>query len=98
VDYHPCKWVQIRPEIRYDHATHPNFGQFFNHKDELTMALETLFKFREGSGFDGRSPGSAPPRGRFRGSFWVPGRAERFRRRGWKNDFVSLGRKTAMDE
>ncbi len=45
VDYHPCKWIQIRPEIRYDHATHPNFGENFNHKNELTMAFETLFKF-----------------------------------------------------
>ncbi len=44
-DYHPTKWVQIRPEIRYDHATHDNFGSKFDKKDQLSIAIETLFKF-----------------------------------------------------
>ena len=25
-DYHPTKWLQIRPELRYDFANHANFG------------------------------------------------------------------------
>ena len=44
-DYHPTKWLQFRPEIRYDHATHDNFGSNFDKKDQLSIAVETLFKF-----------------------------------------------------
>src|SRR5205823_5204089 len=24
-DYHPVKWLQVRPEVRYDHASNPAF-------------------------------------------------------------------------
>jgi hypothetical protein len=44
-DYHPTKWMQFRPEIRYDYATHDNFGQFHDKKNQLSLAAETLFKF-----------------------------------------------------
>jgi hypothetical protein len=45
VDYHPVKWVQFRPEIRWDHATHANFGSGNDKKNELTIATELLLKF-----------------------------------------------------
>jgi hypothetical protein len=45
VDYHPYKWLQFRPEIRYDHATHPNFGANNNFKNEVTIASDVLLKF-----------------------------------------------------
>ncbi|HLJ95732.1 MAG TPA: outer membrane beta-barrel protein [Gemmataceae bacterium] len=45
IDYHPVKWVQLRPEIRYDHATHPNFGDQNDKKDQLSIATELLLKF-----------------------------------------------------
>ncbi len=44
-DYHPTKWLQIRPEVRYDHATNGNFGPSNNQKNQLTLAIEALFKF-----------------------------------------------------
>jgi hypothetical protein len=44
-DYHPTKWVQFRPEIRYDHATHDNFGEFHDKKDQLSIAADVLLKF-----------------------------------------------------
>lgn len=45
LDYHPQPWLQFRPEIRYDHATHPAFGAAQNHRDQLTLATELLLKF-----------------------------------------------------
>lgn len=45
VDYHPVKWLQFRPEVRYDHATHPAFGSSYSQKNQLSMAAEMLFKF-----------------------------------------------------
>ena len=45
IDYHPVKWAQFRPEIRYDHATHPNFGAQYNQRDQLSIATDVLFKF-----------------------------------------------------
>src|SRR5207237_813401 len=45
VDYHPVKWVQFRPEIRYDHATHPNFGELNDKRDQLSLAAEMPLKF-----------------------------------------------------
>jgi Putative beta-barrel porin-2, OmpL-like. bbp2 len=45
VDYHPVKWLQFRPEIRYDHASHPAFGRALSEKNELSIAAEALFKF-----------------------------------------------------
>jgi hypothetical protein len=44
-DYHPTKWVQFRPEVRYDYATHDNFGQNNDKKNQLSVAAEVLFKF-----------------------------------------------------
>jgi hypothetical protein len=44
-DYHPTKWLQFRPEIRYDYATHDNFGAQNDKKNQLSLAAETLFKF-----------------------------------------------------
>ena len=44
-NYHPTKWLELRPEIRYDHASNPAFGASFNHKDQLSLTFEALFKF-----------------------------------------------------
>ena len=45
-DYHPTKWLQIRPEIRYDFANNANFGPAGDlKKDQLSIAIEALFKF-----------------------------------------------------
>ncbi len=44
-DYHPVSWIQIRPEARYDYATHPNFGEHYDKKNQLSLAAEVLFKF-----------------------------------------------------
>ena len=44
-DYHPYKWVEFRPEIRYDYATHENFGQLNDKRNQLSIATELLFKF-----------------------------------------------------
>jgi Putative beta-barrel porin-2, OmpL-like. bbp2 len=45
VDYHPVKWVQFRPEIRYDYASHENFGPKNDKKNQLSIATELLLKF-----------------------------------------------------
>jgi hypothetical protein len=44
-DYHPYKWIQIRPEVRGDFANHEAFGEFHNHKDQLSLAVDALIKF-----------------------------------------------------
>ena len=44
-NYHPNKWLEIRPEIRYDHASNPNFGENHNFQNQLTIALNVLLKF-----------------------------------------------------
>jgi hypothetical protein len=44
-DYHPKKWMQFRPEVRYDFASHDAFGRLRDKKDQVTVALETLLKF-----------------------------------------------------
>jgi hypothetical protein len=44
-DYHPYKWIQFRPEIRYDYATHDNFGSQNDKKNQLSIATELLLKF-----------------------------------------------------
>ena len=41
----PTKWVQFRPEIRYDWANHDNFGRLHDKKDQLSLAAEVLLKF-----------------------------------------------------
>lgn len=45
IDYHPTRWVQVRPEIRYDHATNPAFGEARNQADQLSLAMELFLKF-----------------------------------------------------
>ena len=45
LDYHPVKWLQFRPEVRYDHATHDAFGENYNKKDQLSIAADVLIKF-----------------------------------------------------
>jgi hypothetical protein len=44
-NYHPFKWVQLRPEIRYDHASNPNFGRDHNFQDQLTLTMNVLMTF-----------------------------------------------------
>jgi hypothetical protein len=44
-DYHPVKWLQFRPEIRYDWANHDNFGSNNDKKTQLSIAAELLIKF-----------------------------------------------------
>ena len=44
-DYHPTKWLQVRPEIRYDNASNPSFGRNLDQRDQLSLALEVLLKF-----------------------------------------------------
>ncbi len=45
LNYHPTRWVQFRPEIRYDYATNPNFGPNYNLKNQLSIAGDGLFQF-----------------------------------------------------
>jgi hypothetical protein len=45
IDYHPRNWIQFRPEIRYDAADHPNFGENFDKKNQLSIAADVLLKF-----------------------------------------------------
>ena len=45
LDYHPKKWLQVRPEIRYDHADHDAFGSTFDKKDQLSISGDVLIKF-----------------------------------------------------
>jgi len=44
-DYHPYKWIQIRPEIRGDFASHEAFGQFHDRRNQLSIACDALIKF-----------------------------------------------------
>jgi hypothetical protein len=44
-DYHPVKWLQFRPEFRYDTANHDAFGTNLNHKAQICLAVEALVKF-----------------------------------------------------
>ena len=38
LDYHPKKWLQFRPEIRYDHADHDAFGSLdYDKKNQLSI-------------------------------------------------------------
>ena len=45
VDYHPYKWVQFRPEIRYDFADHAAFGRNYDKRNQLSISADMLFKF-----------------------------------------------------
>jgi hypothetical protein len=44
-DYHPVKWLQIRPEVRGDFASHDAFGEFHDRRNQLSIACDALFKF-----------------------------------------------------
>jgi hypothetical protein len=45
LNFHPTKWAEFRPEIRYDHATHPNFGALNNMQNQLSISADLLLKF-----------------------------------------------------
>ncbi len=45
LNYHPTKWMEFRPEIRYDHASNPAFGRFNNREDQLSISGDLLLKF-----------------------------------------------------
>jgi hypothetical protein len=44
-DWHPTKWLQVRPEIRFDYASNPNFGPNNDQHKQLSLAIEALIKF-----------------------------------------------------
>jgi hypothetical protein len=46
-NYHPTKWVEFRPEIRYDGASNPAFGSIptLLHRNQLTVSADLLIKF-----------------------------------------------------
>jgi|SRR6266851_1959585 len=44
-DYHPAKWIQVRPEIRGDFSNHDAFGRNESQKDQLSIAVDALLKF-----------------------------------------------------
>ena len=45
LDYHPDKWIEFRPEVRYDHATNPAFGSQYDKKNQLSAVANVLLKF-----------------------------------------------------
>ena len=45
LNYHPTKWIEFRPEVRYDGATNPAFGAQGNHRQQLTVSADVLLKF-----------------------------------------------------
>jgi hypothetical protein len=47
VNYHPTKWAELRPEIRYDGATNPAFGgdPANLRRSQLTISCDLLIKF-----------------------------------------------------
>jgi len=45
LNYHPTKWAEFRPEIRYDYATNPIFGRNLDHKNQLSISADILLKF-----------------------------------------------------
>jgi hypothetical protein len=44
-NYHPNKWLEIRPEVRWDNASNPNLGANHDRRDIFTFAVEALIKF-----------------------------------------------------
>ena len=34
IDYHPVKWLQFRPEVRYDNASHDAFGSMLDKENQ----------------------------------------------------------------
>jgi len=45
LNYHPTKWAEFRPEVRYDYATNPNLGASNNFKNQLSISADILLKF-----------------------------------------------------
>ncbi len=45
INYHPTKWVEFRPEVRYDNASNPAFGENYNKKNQLSVSADILLKF-----------------------------------------------------
>jgi hypothetical protein len=45
LNYHPTKWLEFRPEVRYDHATNPAFGSQYDRKNQLSAVANVLLKF-----------------------------------------------------
>jgi hypothetical protein len=45
INYHPVKWLQLRPEIRYDQADNPAFGRDYNRTSQLSISMDALFLF-----------------------------------------------------
>ncbi len=45
LNYHPVKWLEFRPEIRYDNASHDAFGSKMDKENQLSIAAEVLVKF-----------------------------------------------------
>lgn len=44
-NYHPKKWLQYRPEIRYDHASNPAYGASQTQRDQLSLVASVLVQF-----------------------------------------------------
>ena len=44
-NYHPYKWLQYRPEIRYDHASNPAYGASQTQRDQLSLVASVLLQF-----------------------------------------------------
>jgi hypothetical protein len=44
-DYHPVKWLQFRPEVRWDIANHDNFGPKNDKKDQVSIVANMVLKF-----------------------------------------------------
>lgn len=44
-DYHPYKWIQIRPEVRGDFSNHDAFGTTMDRRNQLSIACDALIKF-----------------------------------------------------
>ena len=45
LNYHPVKWFEFRPEVRYDRADNPAFGANYDHKNQLSTVANVLLKF-----------------------------------------------------
>lgn len=44
-DYHPTKYLRIRPEIRGDFSDRPAFGPLGDRQRQLTLAVDAIFSF-----------------------------------------------------
>lgn len=43
-NYHPNRWLQFRPEIRYDHATNPAYGAQRDKQNQLSIVANVLIE------------------------------------------------------